>query len=287
MNILITGGAGFVGSHLCEKLRSQGHKVWSLDNYFSGSYENHVEGVDYLVGETLDIAKIFKDVNIDLVYHLGEYSRVEQSFDDIDICFKSNWESIYAVLKFVRSTGAKIVYSGSSTKFGDDGEAIYTSPYAFTKKCNADLVKTYCEWFNIKYAITYFYNVYGPREISEGRYATVIAKFLKLKRAGSRQATVTKPGTQARNFTDIRDIVNGLSIVGQKGLGDGFGIGAKESYTILDLCDMMKLNPRMTKFVKGNRLSAPVLTKKTEDLGWKQQYKLIDYINWELFAEKD
>ena len=76
MNILITGGAGFVWSHLCEKLRSQGHKVWSLDNYFSGSYENHVEGVDYLVGETLDIAKIFKDVNIDLVYHLGEYSRV-------------------------------------------------------------------------------------------------------------------------------------------------------------------------------------------------------------------
>ena len=283
MNVLVTGGAGFVGSHLCEKLRQIGCQVWSLDNYFSGSYDNHVQGVTYLAGETKDISKIFKDIPIDIVYHLGEYARVEQSFEDIGILFKLNWESIYSVLDFVRSKECKIVYSGSSTRFADEYPDDLMSPYAYVKKANADLVKTYCDWFNLDFAITYFYNVYGPREISEGKYATVIAKFIKLKKEGAKNLPVTAPGTQKRNFTDVRDIVNGLVIVGQKGKGDNYGIGADESYSILDLSKILKLQPDLQQAKQGNRMSAPVMSDRTKDLGWEQKYKLSDYLNWELY----
>lgn len=163
--ILVTGGAGFVGSNLCERLaKDENNEVYSLDNYFTGSKDNHVENVTYIEGLTSDIDKL---INFEphTVYHLGEYSRVEQSFDDIEKVWKFNKDGIFAVLEFVRKTGAKIVYAGSSTKFGDGGLGRSASPYAWTKASNTELVENYGAWFNVPYAITYFYNVYGKREI--------------------------------------------------------------------------------------------------------------------------
>ena len=288
MNILITGGAGFVGSNLAKKLLDQGNNIYVLDNYFTGKTENKHEGVVYFHGETRDIIKIFcnserKSVDFDLIYHLGEYSRVEQSFYDIDLVFQYNWLSIYEVLKFVKIKGAKIVYAGSSTKFGDDGDTKYSSPYAFTKHTNTELIKAYCEWFNIDYAITYFYNVYGDNEISSGEYSTVIAKFLhEIKILDAKELHVVKPGTQRRNFTHIKDIVNGLVLVGKSGKGDNYGIGSQESYSIIEIAEMMKMPIKFIPERKGNRMQAPIIAEKTKMLGWKQEYKLADYVKEKL-----
>ena len=284
--ILVTGGAGFVGSHLCERLIKLGNFVVSLDNYFSGSKNNHIDGVKYIKGNTKDIFKLI-DFTPDLIYHLGEYSRVEQSFEDIRIVYEYNKLGTFEVLEFVRKTGAKLLYAGSSTKFGDGGIARNTSPYAWTKASNTELVINYSNWFGINYAITYFYNVYGPREIARGKYATLIALFKEKMRKGE-PLTIVKPGTQKRNFTHIDDIINGLILVGEEGYGDEFGIGSDESFSLIEVAEMfldMKIDDAIQKEKvimlperRGNRMNAEVMTEKTKALGWKPKKKLSDYI---------
>jgi UDP-glucose 4-epimerase len=276
--ILVTGGAGFVGSHLCERLaQDDNNEVYSLDNYFTGSENNHVDNVTYIKGDTKDIASLV-DFNPDMVYHLGEYSRVEQSFDDIEKVWEYNKDGIFAVLEFVRRAGCKILYAGSSTKFGDGGLGRSASPYAWTKATNTELVMNYGAWFNVPYAITYFYNVYGPREIQTGKYATLIALF-KEKMKNDEILTVVSPGTQKRNFTHIDDIVDGLMLVGEQGFGDEFGIGSDEAFSILDVAKMYEGEIEMLPERRGNRMTAEVLSEKTKALGWSPKRKLADYIN--------
>jgi UDP-glucose 4-epimerase len=276
-NILVTGGAGFIGSNLCERLAGDSNNsVFSLDNYSTGSTENHVEKVTYIEGETVNIAELV-DFNPDTIYHLGEYSRVEQSFDDIEKVWRSNKDGIFSVLQFCRKTNAKLIYAGSSTKFGDGGLGRSQSPYAWTKATNTELVKNYGTWFNISCAIVYFYNVYGKREISTGRYATLIALF-KDKISKGEPLTIVSPGTQKRNFTHIEDIINGLVIVGENGFGDDFGIGSSEAYTVLEIAKMFGGEIEMLPERKGNRMTADVITAKTEALGWKSTKSIIDYI---------
>lgn len=275
--VLVTGGAGFVGSHLCERLVMMGYDVYSLDNYFTGSESNHVAGVTYIRGETKDIA-LLVDFAPNIVYHLGEYSRVEQSFDDIEKVWTYNKEGIFAVLEFVRKVGCKILYAGSSTKFGDGGLGRSASPYAWTKASNTELVMNYGTWFNVPYAITYFYNVYGEREIQTGKYATLIALF-KEKMRKNELLTVVSPGAQKRNFTHIDDIIDGLVLVGENGYGDEFGIGSEEGFSILDVANMFGGTVEMLPERKGNRMTADVVTDKTKALGWSAKQTLSDYID--------
>jgi len=275
--ILVTGGAGFVGSHLCERLaQDPNNDVYSLDNYFTGSKANHVKNVTYIEGDTADIAELVT-FTPDMVYHLGEYSRVEQSFDDIEKVWKYNKDGIFAILEFVRAAGCKILYAGSSTKFGDGGLGRSASPYAWTKATNTELVMNYGNWFNVPYAITYFYNVYGPREIQTGKYATLIALF-KEKMKNGEPLTIVSPGTQKRNFTHIDDIIDGLVLVGENGYGDEFGIGSGEAFTIKEVAQMFGGEIEMLPERKGNRMTADVMTAKTEALGWKPKKHLKDYI---------
>jgi len=275
--ILVTGGAGFVGSHLCEQLaKDPKNDIYSLDNYFTGSKNNHVENVTYIEGNTADISKLIT-FTPDMVYHLGEYSRVEQSFDDIEKVWRYNKDGIFAVLEFVRHAGCKILYAGSSTKFGDGGLGRTASPYAWTKASNTELVMNYGSWFNVPYAITYFYNVYGPREIEHGKYATLIALF-KEKMRKNEPLTIVSPGTQKRNFTHIDDIIDGLILVGENGYGDEFGIGSGEAFTIKEVAQMFGGKIEMLPERKGNRMTADVMTEKTESLGWKPKKHLEDYI---------
>ena len=275
--ILVTGGAGFVGSHLCERLiKNDDYEVYSLDNYFTGSKDNHIEGVTYIEGSTSDIDRLIR-FTPDMVYHLGEYSRVEQSFDDIEKVWRYNKDGIFAILEFVRKHGCKILYAGSSTKFGDGGLGRSASPYAWTKASNTELVMNYGSWFNVPYAITYFYNVYGPREIKSGKYATLIALF-KEKVKNNEPLTVVSPGTQKRNFTHIDDIIDGLILVGENGYGDEFGIGSGEAYTILEVAQMFEREIIMLPERKGNRMSADVMVEKTKALGWNPKKRLQDYI---------
>ena len=274
--ILVTGGAGFIGSHLCERLVKEGNKVTSLDNYFTGSYRHHIEGVDYIDAPTNDI-RWSVETKPEVVYHLGEYSRVEQSFDDIDLVHEYNTQGTFQVLKFVKEIGAKLIYAGSSTKFSDVGAD--ASPYAFTKAQNTQLVMNYGKWFNIDYAITYFYNVYGGREISEGKYATLIALFQEKIRKGQKLSVVS-PGTQKRNFTYIDDIIDALILIGQHGQGDGYGIGCDKSYSILEVAKMFGGEIEMLPERPGNRMSGEVITEKTKALGWKAKHSLKDYITY-------
>jgi len=275
--ILVTGGAGFVGSNLCERLaEDEKNDVYSLDNYFTGSKNNHVENLTYIEGSTADIDKLV-DFNPDIIYHLGEYSRVEQSFDDIEQVWRFNKDGIFAVLEFCRKTGAKILYAGSSTKFGDGGLGRSASPYAWTKASNTELVENYGTWFNVPYAITYFYNVYGNREIQTGKYATLIALF-KEKMKNNEPLTIVSPGAQKRNFTHIDDIINGLVLVGENGYGDEFGIGSPEAYSIKEIAKMFGGEIKMLPERKGNRMTADVISAKTEALGWKPTKTVKEYI---------
>jgi UDP-glucose 4-epimerase len=275
--ILVTGGAGFIGSHLCERLaKDVNNEVFSLDNYFTGSLSNHVAGVTYINGDTQHIADLVT-FTPDYIYHLGEYSRVEQSFDDIEKVWSFNKGGIFSVLQFCRETGAKIIYAGSSTKFGDGGLGRSQSPYAWTKASNTELVENYGAWFNIPYAIVYFYNVYGDREISTGKYATLIALF-KEKIRQNEKLSVVSPGHQKRNFTHVDDIIDGLVLVGENGFGDEFGIGSPEAYSILAIAQMFGGEIEMLPERKGNRMTADVITDKTESLGWRSTKSIENHI---------
>jgi UDP-glucose 4-epimerase len=282
-NILVTGGAGFVGSALCKELVSQGHQVTCLDNYSNGSFDNHHAGVEYITGSCLGIGLYFHDdVKFDYIFHLGEYARVEQSFDDYDTVMDYNYHSFPKVLEFAKKSGAKIIYSGSSTKFavGEDGKSM--SPYAYTKAQNTELLEAYASWNNLEYAIVYFYNVYGDGEVATGKYSTVIGKFINLIKAGNTTLPITSPGTQLRNFTHIDDTVAGLILVMEWGSGDGWGIGNSTAYSLLDLAEICGATPIMKPEKPGNRMAGVVHNEMLLALGWKPQVNLREYINEKL-----
>lgn len=274
--ILVTGGAGFIGSHLCARLSTEGHKVISLDNYFTGTRENHVSGVEYREGHTKDIAKHVGETP-DIIYHLGEYSRVEKSLEEPALVWDLNKDGTFGVLEFWRKCGSKLVYAGSSTKFGDGGLGRIQSPYAWTKASNTELVQNYSAWYGLPFAITYFYNVYGPGERS-GAYGTVIEIF-RQKRMRNEPLTVVAPGTQKRNFTHVDDVIAGLLLVGEKGEGDEFGLGAGESYSMLEVARMFGGEATMLPERKGNRMDSTLDTSKSRALGWMPTQKLADYIH--------
>ena len=275
--ILVTGGAGFIGSHLIEALaKDKNNKVISLDNYFTGSKDNHIEGAEYIEGHSKQVSDLVKE-KPDTIYHLGEYARVEKSFEDIKQVWDLNVPGTFAVLEFARECGAKLVYAGSSTKFGDGGLGRDQSPYAWTKATNTELVRNYGDWFDLDYAITYFYNVYGPRERS-GAFGTLIAIFAEKINNGE-SLTVNSPGTQRRNFTHVEDIVDGLIKVGEKGSGDEYGLGSDESYSILEVAEMFGGEIRMMPEIKGNRMNGKLdVRRATNELGWSAKHNLPDYI---------
>lgn len=277
--VLVTGGAGFVGSHLCEKLIKSGYKVSSLDNYFTGKKENHIKGVKYIKGHTKDIDKLITN-KPDIIYHLGEYSRVAKAIEEPNVVMDLNIKGTLGVLEYCRKNKVKIVYAGSSTKFAEtrpDGiEGVNLSPYTWTKAFNSNLVKNYGEWYKIPYAITYFYNVYGPREM-DGEYGTVIEIF-KQKYLKGEILPVRKPGTQTRNYTSVIDTVKGLILVGEKGKGDGYGIGSSKSYSIKKVAELFNTKIKMLPARKTSRPSAKLNSAKLKKLGWKESDKLENYI---------
>lgn len=275
--ILVTGGAGLIGTHLIE-LALPKYRVISLDNYFIGDKANHVPGAEYVEGHTKDIEQLLGHENPAIIFHLGEYSRVEQSFADLPLVWQSNVEGAFRVFEYWRKRGCKLVYAGSSTKFSEGGMGRHQSPYAWMKATNTELVTNYGKWFDLPYAITYFYNAYGKGELSTGPYASVIGRFKELYWKGE-PITVVSPGTQLRNFTYAGDIVRGLLSVGEKGQGDEYGLGSPESYSVLDLAKMFTDNIVMLPERPGNRMDSIVDTTRAElEFGWKAEHKLADYI---------
>lgn len=275
--VLVTGGAGFIGSNLIEFLvNNTDYSIWSLDDYSTGSVENHIDGVSYIKGSTIDIKNKI-DFVPDIIFHLGEYARVEKSFDDMRKVWESNKKGTFEVLEFCRENNVKIVYAGSSTKFADGGMGRDQSPYAWTKASNTELVRNYGTWFNIPYAITYFYNVYGPRERG-GEYGTVIEIFKQKYKKGE-ALDVVSPGVQVRNFTHVDDIVRGIYLVGEKGSGDDYGLGDERGYRIIDIAKMFTNNINMLPERKGNRMSSVVdVSRAKNEFGWFAEKGVEDYI---------
>lgn len=275
--VIVTGGAGLVGPSLIEVLLPK-YRVVSLDNYFIGKKTNHIEGAEYIEGHTRDIETRLGKESPVIIFHLGEYSRVEQSFDDVALVWDSNVAGTFAVLEYWRKRKCKLVYAGSSTKFSAQGEGRNGSPYAWMKATNTELVANYGAWFDLQYAITYFYNNYGPRELSEGPYASVLGRFREQYNKGQ-PITVVSPGTQMRNFTHVEDTVRALQMVGEQGQGDEYGIGSPESYSILDIAKMFSDTIEMLPERPGNRTDSVIDTTKVEkEFGWKPEHSVRDYI---------
>ena len=270
--ILVTGGAGFVGSHLCSRLARDGHRVISLDNYFTGSKGNHVEGVEYREGHTKDIAALIPETP-DIIYHLGEYSRIAKSIEEPQMVFDLNTAGTLAVAEFWRAKKCKLVYAGSSAVF----EAADRSPYAWSKASNTALIKNYGAWYGLPYAIAYFYNVYGPGERSVEDYGTVIETF-KRKYLEGRPLEVRGTGEQTRAFTHVDDTIEGIILAGEKGDRDEYAICAKEVHSLLGVARMFGGEIAHLPATKTSRSSGAMDTSKLEALGWRQKHTLERYI---------
>ena len=282
---VVTGGAGFIGSHLCERLVAEGYTVISLDNYFTGSKDNHVEGVEYREGHTKDIAKHIGETP-DIIYHLGEYSRTATAMEEPELVFDLNIKGTLSVLEFWRKRNCKLVYAGSSTKFsaprpggveaaGVEGRNL--SPYTWAKAANTELVSNYAHWYGLFYANAYFSNVYGIRERGD-KYGTVIARWMEKVRANE-PLGVRLPGHQKRNYTHIKDTIDGLVLVGEKGEGDGYNIIADEGFGTKEVAEMFKHNIEFLPARKTSRPYTLFSNEKVKSLGWEQKHHLVDYIN--------
>jgi UDP-glucose 4-epimerase len=276
--ILVTGGAGHVGSHVIELLLASGSgRVISLDNYFTGKPDNHIPGAEYRRGHTKDIAALIPETP-DIVYHLGEYARIASSFDDVKMVYDMNIDGTFAVAEFCRTRGVpKLVYAASSTRFAVEGDGRHQNPYSFSKATNVDLLNDYGRWFDLPYAICYFYNAYGPRETGDGKYATLIAKFERLYRAGE-SLTVVHPGTQRRAFTHVRDLARGIILVGKRGRGDGYALGALRSYSVLEIANAFGGPVELIEGYAGRMESQNDPTKAREELGWEPTVDILDYV---------
>jgi len=282
--IIVTGGAGFVGSNLIELLlKKTKYQIISLDNYSSGSKKNHIinKRVKYLKGHTLEIKKILNKYkkNIKCIFHFGEFSRIYQSFRKFNECYQSNSIGSQAVFKFCLDNKIKLIYSATSASLGNKGNDKNLSPYAFTKSKNLELLENLKKWFNFKFEIIFFYNVYGPRQIKVGDMATVIGIF-ENQYLNKKPLTLVKPGNQTRRFTHIFDTVQVCYEAFKANNCRYYSISNKNSYSILQVAKMFKSKIILLKPRLGERY-ASALTKISNNNKIIQKFgklQLKDYV---------
>jgi UDP-glucose 4-epimerase len=241
--IIVTGGAGFVGTNLIKFLLNKTRfKIISIDDYSSGKRSNHIESprVKYIKGSTVNISKLIKKPkNIKTIFHFGEFARIYQSFLKMNECIDSNTIGSNAVFNFCLKNKIKLIYSATSASLGNSGNDRNLSPYAFSKSKNLELLENLKKWFNFKYEVIYFYNVYGPYQISTGQMSTVIGIFEDHYKKG-KPLPVVKPGTQSRRFTHIDDTINICYLAWKKNLCRHYSIAHKKSYSLIEVAKMFK-----------------------------------------------
>ncbi len=283
--IVVTGGAGFVGSNLIELLlKKTNYKIISLDNYSSGTKKNHIKDkrIQYIKGETSNINKILekKKNKIKAIFHFGEFARIYQSFKKFEECFKSNSIGSKAVFKFCLNNNIKLIYSATSASLGNNGDDKNLSPYAFTKSKNLELLENLKRWFNFKFEVIFFYNVYGPRQIKKGEMATVIGIF-EHQYLNKKPLSVVRPGSQTRRFTHIDDTVQVCYDAFKSSKCKYYSISNRNSYSILKVAKMFKSKIVFLKPRSGERF-ASALTKITYNNKIIQKFgrlQLKDYIS--------
>jgi len=262
-SIIINGGAGFIGSNLIKLLlKKTNYEIISLDNYSSGTKKNHIKNirVKYLTGDTKNIRRIIKKPDrIHSIFHFGEFARIYQSFLEMNKCLDSNMIGSNSIFNFCLEHNIKLIYSATSASLGNGGNDKNLSPYAFTKAKNLELLENLKKWFDFKFEVIYFYNVYGPGQISKGKMATVIGIFEDAYKT-DKPLPVVLPGTQSRRFTHIDDTVRICYLAWKKNLSRHYSISSKKSYTILDVARMFKSKIIFLKKRPGERYSS-ALTK--------------------------
>ena len=282
--IVITGGAGFVGSNLIEFfLQKTNFKIISLDNYSTGKKKNHLinKRIRYLNSDTKNISdslKIYKK-KIHTIFHFGEFSRIYQSFLKMNECINSNSIGSHAVFNFCLTNNIKLIYSATSASIGNNGLDKNLSPYAFTKAKNLELLENFKRWFQFKYEVIYFYNVYGPKQISSGSMATVIGIFENQFKKKI-PLTVVSPGTQSRRFTHINDTVEACYYAWKKKKCRHYSICNRKSYTIIEVAKLFKSKIKLLPSRKGERYASALtsmnLSNKVHKLFGKINLK--DYV---------
>ncbi len=257
--IIVTGGAGFVGSNLIKLLIDKTKfKIISLDNYSSGTKKNHFKNkrIKYIKGDTKNISQQIKNFKqIHTIFHFGEFARIYQSFLKMNECINSNSTGSNAIFNFCLKNKIKLIYSATSATLGNQGDDKNLSPYAFTKAKNLELLENLKKWFNFKFEVIYFYNVYGPNQIGRGSMATIIGIFENLYKA-KKALTIVKPGTQTRRFTHVSDTVKICYLAWKKNLCRQYSISHKASYSVLDVAKMFKSKIKYLPKRSGERYAS-------------------------------
>ena len=278
--ILVTGGAGFIGTNLIKRLLSEGHEVHSLDNYDSGLKENEQDGCNYI---TCDIEQIeyIKGDSFDMVYHLAALSRIQPSFEDPTETFRVNTIGSRAVAEFARHNNVKVIYAGSSSRWHDPMK----SPYAAFKHMGEEIFKLYRKVYNLDVEITRFYNVYGPHEIIDGDWAAVIGLWRRQVR-DNQHITIVGDGEQRRDFTHIHDIVDALYKVGMSSESheDAWELGTGTNYSINEVYNMFRDKFGVSSVYIPDQPGNYRKTLRENDdslnrLGWEPKDRLRNYIN--------
>ena len=281
--IVITGGAGFVGSNLIKFfLENTKYELISIDNYTSGNKKNHFKNkrVKYIKAHTKDISIILKKPKtINSIFHFGEFARIYQSFPQMEKCIDSNSVGTNAVFNFCLKNKIKLIYSATSASLGNKGLDKNLSPYAFTKAKNLELLENLKKWFNFRYEVVYFYNVYGPKQISKGSMATVIGIFEDCYRR-KKPMPVVKPGTQSRRFTHIDDTVKICFYAWKKNLCRHYSISNKRSYSIIETAKMFNSKIRYLPKREGERFASALSNMNLSNKVYKHfgKIQLKDYI---------
>ena len=282
--IIVTGGAGFVGTNLIAYfLKKTNNKIISLDNYSSGTKKNHIKDrrVIYLNSNTKNISKILKKYieKINSIFHFGEFSRIYQSFLKMDECINSNVIGTNEVFNFCFRNKIKLIYSATSATIGNQGADKNLSPYAFTKAKNLEMLENFKNWYKFKFEVIYFYNVYGPRQISSGKMATVIGIFEDQYRKG-KPLTVVKPGTQTRRFTHIHDTVKVCFEAWKKKRCAHYSISNRNFYSIKEVAKMFNAKIKVIKARPGERFASSLtnISKNSKIINKYGKLHLKDYI---------
>ena len=284
MQILVTGGAGFIGTNLIQRLSSEGHDIVSIDNYSTGKHENHVEGVQYINGDINDLMDHVATLSTpyyqpDIVFHLAAIARIQPSFKTPKDYIKTNFNGTYNIVQFCASSSIPLVYAGSSSHHSGK----FSNPYTFSKDMGEEIIELYRRHFGLKSSTARFYNVYGSYQLTEGGYTTLIGRWLH-NIENDIPCEIYGDGTKRRDFTHVDDIVEALvKIMNRKKYGYIFELGRGENHSVLDVARMFDIDPIFKPEKPGE--AEMTLANKYEarvHLGWDAKLNLIDYIKSEI-----
>jgi UDP-glucose 4-epimerase len=275
MKVLVTGGAGFVGTNLIKRLLKDGHKVFSMDNYSTGKKENEQIGCVYFNDNIKNISE-YTLGGVDVVFHLAAIARIQPSFERPEDYIETNFNGTYEVVKFCVKNNIPLIYAGSSSKHSGR----FKNPYTFSKDLGEDIITLYQTHFGLLSSIARFYNVYGPHQLIEGGYTTLIGRWINNIQNGI-QCEIYGDGEQRRDFTHIDDIVDALILIMEKqAYGFEFELGRGKNYSVNEVAKMFGVEP----IYKDGKLGEARDTLNTDDtankiLGWNPTCELEDYIN--------